>query len=107
MPSVAAFWVAPRSSARDLGTLPGHGVSEALSISESGDVIRIFLGIYPQRRYPAAQGGAIRDLAGTLPGGALSRALGISNGQVVGTSETSRWRTCVSVDGRRWDAGFE
>ena len=35
----ATLWVAPRSSALDLGTLPGHGVSEALSISESGDVV--------------------------------------------------------------------
>ena len=35
-----------------------------------------------------AQGGAIRDL-GTLPGGASSRALGIREGEVVGTSETS------------------
>ena len=44
----------------------------------------------PQQRRAVlwAQGGAIRNL-GTLPGGASSRALGISKGEVVGTSETS------------------
>ena len=84
----ATLWVAPRSSARDLGTLPGHGVSEALSISESGDVVGSSGNLQQRRAVLWAQGGAIRDL-GTLPGGASSRALGISNGQVVGTSETS------------------
>ena len=84
----ATLWVAPRTSARDLGMLPGHGVSEALSISESGDVVGSSGNLQQRRAVLWAQGGAIRDL-GTLPGGALSRALGISNGQVVGTSETS------------------
>ena len=89
----ATLWAAPRTTARDLGTLAGHGVSEALSISESGDVVgssgNLQSGNPQQRRavlWPL--GGAIRNL-GTLPGGASSRALGISKGQVVGTSETS------------------
>ena len=84
----ATLWVAPRSSARDLGTLPGHGVSEALSISEERRCRRIFWEFTTTPRRTWAQGGAIQDL-GILPGGASSRALGISNGQVVGTSETS------------------
>ena len=84
----ATLWVAPRSSARDLGTLPGHGVSEALSISESGDVVGSSGNLQQRRAVLWAQGGTIRDL-GTLPGGASSRALGISKGEVVGTSETS------------------
>ena len=84
----ATLWVAPRSSARDLGTLPGHGVSEALSISESGDVVGSSGNLQQRRAVLWAQGGTIRDL-GTLSGGASSRALGISKGQVVGTSETS------------------
>ena len=83
----ATLWAARRGSARDLGTLPGHGVSEALSISESGDVVGSSGNLQQRRAVLWAQGGAIRDL-GTL-GGASSRALGISNGQVVGTSETS------------------
>jgi probable HAF family extracellular repeat protein len=84
----ATLWVAPRTTARDLGTLPGHGVSEALSISESGDVVGSSGNLQQRRAVLWAQGGAIRDL-GTLPGGASSRALGISKGEVVGTSETS------------------
>jgi probable HAF family extracellular repeat protein len=63
-------------------------VSEALSISESGDVVGSSGDPQQRRAVLWIQGGAIRDL-GILPGGAWSRALGISNGQVVGTSETS------------------
>ena len=84
----ASLWVAPRGTAQDLGTLPGHGVSEALSINESGDVVGSSGNLQQRRAVLWAQGGAIRDL-GTLPGGASSRALGISKGEVVGTSETS------------------
>jgi probable HAF family extracellular repeat protein len=84
----ATLWVAPRTTARDLGTLPGHGVSEALSVSESGDVVGSSGNLQQRRAVLWAQGGAIRDL-GTLPGGASSRALGVSNGRVVGTSGTS------------------
>ena len=84
----ATLWVAPRNTARDLGTLPGHGVSEALSISESGDVVGSSGNPQQRRAVLWPQGGAIRDL-GTLPGGASSGALAISNAQVVGTSETS------------------
>ncbi len=63
-------------------------MSEALSISESGDVVGSSGDAQQRRAVLWAQGGAIRDL-GTLAGGASSRALGISDGQVVGTSETS------------------
>ena len=84
----ATLWVAPRTTARDLGTLPGHGVSEALSISESGDVVGSSGNLQQRRAVLWAQGGAIRNL-GTLPGGASSQALGIREGEVVGTSETS------------------
>ena len=84
----ATLWAAPRTPVRDLGTLPGHGVSEALSISESGDVVGSSGNLQQRRAVLWAQGGAIRDL-GTLPGGASSRALGIREGEVVGTSATS------------------
>ena len=83
----ATLWVAPRPTARDLGTLPGHGVSEALSISESGDVVGSSGNLQQRRAVLWAQGGAIRNL-GTLPGGASSRALGIREGEVVGSSTT-------------------
>jgi probable HAF family extracellular repeat protein len=86
--SHATLWVAPRSTAKDLGTLPGHGVSEALSISESGDVVGSSGNVQERGAVLWAQGGAIRNL-GTLSGGASSRALGVSNGQVVGASGTS------------------
>ena len=87
----ATLWIAPRGTAQDLGTLPGHGVSEALSISESGDVVGSSGNLQQRRAVLWAQGGAIRNL-GPFPGGAASRALGVSNGQVVGTSETSSGR---------------
>ena len=79
---------ARRGTVQDLGTLPGHGVSEALSINESGDVVGSSGNLQQRRAVLWAQGGAIRDL-GILPGGASSRALGIREGEVVGTSETS------------------
>lgn len=86
--SHATLWVAPSSTAKDLGTLAGHGVSEALSISESGDVVGSSGNLQQRRAVLWAQGGAIRNL-GTLPGGTSSRALGVGNGEVVGASGTS------------------
>ena len=83
----ATLW-ARSGTGQDLGTLSGHGVSEALSVSESGDVVGSSGNPQQRRAVLWAQGGAIRNL-GTLPGGDSSRALGISKGEVVGTSQTS------------------
>ena len=41
----ATLWAAPRGTAQDLGTLPGHGVSEALSIMRAA-MSSDLLGIY-------------------------------------------------------------
>jgi hypothetical protein len=81
-------------------------VSEALSISESGDVVGSSGNLQQRRAVLWAQGGAIRDL-GTLPGGASSRALGISKGEVVGTSETSDGEHAFLWTQAGWHAGFE
>ena len=101
----ATLW-ARGGTAQDLGTLPGHGVSEALSINESGDVVGSSGNLQQRRAVLWAQGGAIRNL-GTLPGGASSRALGISKGEVVGTSETSDGEHAFLWTRGRWHAGFE
>ncbi len=92
----ATLW-ARGGTAQDLGTLPGHAVNE------SGDIVGSSGNLQQRRAVLWAQGGAIRDL-GTLPGGASSRALGISKGEVVGTSETSDGEHAF-LDGGRWHAG--
>ena len=105
----ATLWAAPRTSARDLGTLPGHGVSEALSISESGDVVGSSGNLQQRRAVLWAQGGAIRDL--TLDPGDDRRRFepGAGHQQRPGRRNLGdqQWRTCVSVDAGRWDAEFE
>ena len=76
---------------QDLGTLPGHGASEALSINANGVIVGSSGD--PEAQHHAvlwpSGGGPIQDL-GTLPDGTSSRALAISNRrEVVGISEAS------------------
>ena len=101
----ATLWALP-AAPRDLGTLPGHGVSEALSISESGDVVGSSGNLQQRRAVLWAQGGAIRDLGTSSrrrfePGARHQRRRGRRD------LGDQRWRTCVSVDGGSWHAGFE
>ncbi|MGH2488449.1 MAG: hypothetical protein ACRDFR_02355, partial [Candidatus Limnocylindria bacterium] len=76
---------------QDLGTLPGHGTSEALSINANGVIVGSSGD--PEAQHHAvlwpSGGGAIQDL-GTLPDGTSSRALAINvEREVVGISEAS------------------
>ncbi|MGH3927100.1 MAG: hypothetical protein ACRDTT_30240, partial [Pseudonocardiaceae bacterium] len=74
---------------QDLGTLPDHGASEALSINDSGDIVGSSGD--PAQRHAVlwTPDADIQDL-GTLPGGTSSRAHGVNSlSEVVGTSETS------------------
>ena len=76
---------------QDLGTLPGHGASEALSINNLGDIVGSSGD--PEDQHHAvlwgSGGGAIQNL-GTLPDGTSSRALAMNDrGEVVGIAEAS------------------
>jgi probable HAF family extracellular repeat protein len=76
---------------QDLGTLPGHGASEALSINANGVIVGSSGD--PEAQHHAvlwpSGGGPIQDL-GTLPDGTSSRALAINHRrEVVGISEAS------------------
>ena len=76
---------------RDLGTLPGHGASEALSINANGVIVGSSGS--PEAQHHAvlwpSGGGPIEDL-GTLPDGTSSQAPAINAGrEVVGISGAS------------------
>jgi probable HAF family extracellular repeat protein len=76
---------------QDLGTLPGHGASEALSINANGVIVGSSGDPEAQHHAVlwASGGGPIQDL-GTLADGTSSRALAISNRrEVVGIAGAS------------------
>ena len=86
---------------QDLGTLPGHGASEALSINANG----VIVGSSGDPEASAApcsgrRAAAPSRMLGTLPGGASSRALAISNRRRGGRDLRGQRRgSRVPVDG--------
>lgn len=91
-PKAAVFW--PRKGGIvSLGTLPGFTHSEAVAISEIGNIAGVATGVGSLAERSRAvfwqPGGlAIQDL-GTLPGGTDSRARDVNNrGEVVGRSSS-------------------
>ncbi len=86
--SHAVLWA--NDAVRDLGTLPGDRVSEALGINSRGEIVGSSGDPNVSTRAVLwSPDGTIQAL-GALPGGTSSRALAISNrGEVVGTSHGS------------------